>query len=703
MNFYWKIEAMNDEGIRKQFEGWLNGQLKRQSSHPVWTPSRVLWDEDWSLEAVPVQTGDLLETLCPKDLIRRIAAREALIQRSKEDPLRFLCEPPEYRRIDLECARKRRAMPGVPLMLWVSGGIRSSKTEFVTRRVASNFWWTPRAWCWGFHQTDTTSRSIQQARVYRFLPPEVRPDSGKLRKDRTTKFSYSEGTGFTGSQFNIYWECRNEIEEEYTGGGMFEFRFYGQDAGTMVGQELTCATEDELVPPQVVKLVDDRLLTRAGDTRDRKFLQRIQHAIELLEAGKSLPPSLLAAVYHGWQLISFTPKEGWTPSTSMFMQGATEYAHYDPTPQVQLAMQEAIAAMPTPELQQAKAAELSANPWTLAGITSVPAFAQPVDPRKLVAFLPTFVNVFKGNWPGAVESVQGRSRETIEITLFGLVRRNVQSLLPYDAARHKRTEQELWSSGTVFEVADPAPKKPWVIKWYMVDAACRKQIVQEWPCETWEIEGVGLPGPWAVPSESDKLNGDPGPAQQLILPRSWDDYTRRIWQGRQRLAKRLRAVHGDRLKVKTVELNLSWKNRPDWTLEGEFVAVAESYMDSRFASLPTTSKGGQNSTAMEEMMDAENRIIWDQADGGSIEDGVMLIQAEMDADILGVPGFTVQAECTNSIFALNTYAFPEYSENTKKKDEACKDYIDPDRYFLKKDPIDFQTIDYAKLPQSFGY
>lgn len=696
---------MDKDQIETEFQAWLNAQLALQTPHPVRPSMQVLWDAGFSIDEVCLKTGTLIERVNPAELIGnrgRIAMRERLLQREKEDPLRFLCEPEEYRRIDLECARKRLAMPGVPLMLWVSGGIRSSKTEFVTRRVAANFWWTPKAWCWGLHQTDTTSRSIQQARVFRFLPPEMRPDSGKFRKDRTTKFSYSEGTGFTGSEFNIYWECQDERSETFTGGGKFEFRFYGQDPGTMVGQELTCATEDELVPPGVIKLVDDRLLTRAGDTRDKKFLARIQQAIELLEAGKSLPPPLLGAVYHGWQLISFTPKEGWTPSTSMFMQGAEEYAHYDPRPMVQRAMQEAIAAMPTPELQRVKADELAANPWTLAGIESVPAFAQPKDPRKLVAFLPTYANVFKGNWPGAVESMQGRSRETILITLFGIVRNNTNSLLGYEPA-HKVPESALPVAGTIYEVADPAPKKPWVIKWYVVDALNRKRVVQEWPCENWEIDGHGKPGPWAIASETDKINGDVGPAQHMELPRSWDDYTRRIWQGRMRLAERLRRVHGSALKIATEKRSLTWEGHPAWTLEGECVKVALSVMDSRFGSAPTAAKGGVYSTAIEEMIAAENGIPWELADGGRIEDGLLLMQAEMSRRELGIPGLTVQDECTNTIFAWSTYAFPEFRDGTPKKDEACKDFIDPDRYLLALDPTDQVPIDPSRMPQSFGY
>lgn len=680
------------ENIITEFQTWLNREVGKQSPHPVHPLWKVLWDQPFTLTDIPVQAGPLVERMAPTDLIRRIGQRERLLQLEKEDPVRYLCEPPEYRAIDLECARKRLAMPGVPLALWVSGGIRSSKTEFVTRRVSCNFWWTPGAWCWGFHQTDTTSRSIQQQRVYRFLPPEIKPDTGKFRKDKTTKFNYSEGNGFTGSEFNIYWDCRDESGKPIQGGGKFEFRFYGQDPGTMVGQELTCSTEDELVLPKVVKLVDDRLLTRSGDTRHPAFLARIQQAIEMLEAGLRLPPPLLAAVYHGWQLISFTPKEGWTPSTSMFLNGATEYGHYDPTPMLERAMREAIDCLPNAALREAKQRELAANPWTLAGIDSVPAFAQPADPRKLVAFLPTYANVFKGNWAGAVESVQNRSREHIEITLFGIVRRNVHSLLDYDPAVHRKPESELLSTGTIYEVADPSPKKPWVIKWYVVDAAGRKRVVQEWPCTNWEIEGHGKPGPWAVPSETDKLNGDKGPAYDLTLSRSWDDYTRRVWQGRQRLARRLRAVHGDKLQIQTEQRTLEWEGRPSWKLEGEFVKVAASWMDGRFASLPTVTKSGVNSTAIEEMKDAENGIPWDAADGGSIEDGIISMQAQMSCDLMGIRGLTAQDECTNTLFAWQTYTFPPDRDDTKRSDEACKDFIDPDRYLLAKNPEDITNI-----------
>jgi hypothetical protein len=664
----------------------LEPVLRRQVLHPVWGRLAVDWEAPHSVERLTVVVRGQRLVMSLGELDAALKRRESMIADSRRDPLRYLCEPEEYRRIDLEVVRKRLAMPGVQLMLWVSGGIRSAKTEFVTRRIAAHYWWTERAWCWGFHQTDTTSRSIQQARVARFLPPEMNPESGKLKKNRTTKFSYSEGTGFTGSEFNVYWDASDWRGEKKRMGGRFEFRFYGQDPGTMVGQELTCATCDELVPPGVVKLIDDRLLTRAAETREPAFMEAMQEAEKILERGEALPLPLLAKVYQGWNLISFTPKEGWTPSTAMFLQGARMYDFYDPRPMVQEAMEQVIASMPTPEARDKKRAELAENPWRLGSVDHLPRFAQPVDERKLVAFLPTYANKFAGNWPGAVQSMQGKSDEQIKITLFGIVSRNVQSLLGFDSGRHVRKESELPVEGTIYEVADPAPKKPWVLKWYLVDVLGRIWVVQEWPCQDWEIPEVGFPGAWAVPTEGDKLNGDKGPAQRLALPRDWTDYTRRMWMGRKRLAERLRKVHGDTLRVRTERVKMEWSDRPGEVIEGEVVEVARTLMDSRFAAAPTVSRGGEGSTPLEEMLETEHALDWEPASGAKEHDGIMLMQARMSSDVVGMPGMVCVEECRNTVFAWNTYTLPEDAEHARKNDEACKDFIDPDRYLVLMDP-----------------
>jgi hypothetical protein len=674
------------------FQAWLSGLLAKQEDHAGWPRWEVLWDEPFTLREVPVRCGALKTKVSVEQLQQLLRQRKNRLALEKSNPLRGIYVPQEWRAVLLEMIRKRLEQPGVQLTLWVSGGIRSSKTEFLTWLASACFWYTPQAWVWGVHETDVTSRSIQQARVYRFVPPQHKTSTGRHKKELTAQFNYSEGNGFTGGQFVMYWNAEQEDGSELECGGRFEFRFYGQDPGTMVGQELTHATSDELIPPSILKLIDDRLLTAAAATRKPEFLQRLMEAQRILERGDRLPLALLALVGLAWQTVSFTPKLGWTPSTALFLQGAELYDYVDPRPWVTEAMEEVIGSMPTEAARKAKRAELEEHPWRLGTITRVPRFAQPADSRKLVAFLPTYTNKFKGNWAGAVQAMQGKTDEEINKTLFGVVTRNVQSLLGYDPAVHKMPESALPSVGTIYEVSDPAPKKPWVIKWYLVDTVGRKRVLQEWPCETWEVEDHGLPGPWATASESDKLNGDPGPAQQMDLKRGWDDYTRRVWQGRQRLAQRLRKVHGDALRIATEERVLEWSDRPNWKLEGEFVKVAASWMDGHFAQEPTINKAGANSTAIEQMNTAENAIIWDRAAAGRIDDGVMLLQAALSSEVMGIRRLTTQDECTNTIFAWLTYSFPQHGDNTTRKDEACKDFVDPDRYLEVENPEDESNV-----------
>lgn len=673
------------EAIKDAVRQRLEMDLARQLPHPVHPRVEVVWTEPWDIMRCTIRVGGIVEQVQPEMVARRVAQRNQRIAKEAKDPLRYLCEPDEYRLIDLEVVRKRLKNPGVQLILWVNGGIRSSKTEFCTRRISANFWYTPDAWCWAFHETDTTSREIQQVRVKKFIPQEMAPDTGKHKADLETKFSYSEGAGFRGSEFYIKWDAANEKGEIQHCGGRFGFRFYGQSDGTMVGQEITCCTWDEKIPPNLVKLIDDRLLTRAADTRDPKFMERMLEAEAILARGDKLPLPLLGAIYHGWQLGSFTPKLGWSASCATFLLNARKYGWYDPRPMVQVAMQQAVDAMPTPELREAKLKELEAKPWTLGTVTQVPRFAQPMDERRLVAYLPTYANKFKGNWPGAVQSMQGQSDEQIRITLFGDVDKDWTSQFPYHREKHVQDWDVVPRVGTIFEYVDPAPRKAWVIKWFLVDAVGRKWVLQEWPCPSWEIEGHGLPGPWALPSETDKRNGDAGPAQSLRLGWDYSHYTRLIWQGRQRLAKAFEGSRGGRFQGALERRSLTWAGRDSWKLDGEFVMPAETRLDKRFASAPTVAMG-RAMTILDALLLEDNAPDWQASFSPSIEAGNLMIEAAMASDLMGMPGLMCLRECENTQFTWATYTVPEFKTDTTATDEACKDFRDPDAYFLASEP-----------------
>lgn len=649
----------SDIQIKNAIQQHLEPLLAKQDRHPVHPLVEVLWSEPHDLAGCTIRVGGLIERVPPEVVVRRVMQRMKMIAKESRDPLRHACEPDMWRRIDLAMCQKRLENPGQVLEVLITGGIRPGKTEGATRRINASFFYTPRSWCVGLHETDITSRSIQQVRVHRFLPPELDSDSGKHKRDKRTKFSYSEATGFTGSEFNLYWNCHDESGQPMECGGRFEFRFYKQDLSTLQGMELTCATSDELVPVNIVKTIRERLATRAADTAEPAFLARIERAKAMLERGEPLPVALLGAIYHSTHLITFTPKEGWNATVSSFLQGAQKYA------------------WETSELLQAKGGVKDPR---------VPRFAQPVEKTRLVAYLHTADNVMRPAWPAVRQMLDGKSETEIRLVAYGDVDKSwANTFGNYDDARHVRTWKDWPTEATVYEICDPAGSKPWVVMWIMVDPVGRRWITQEWPCPRWEIEGYGLPGEWALPSETERRNGDAGPAQRLRLFWSRARYTRLIWEGRKRILEKLKE-HGVEWKGRWQQKTLTWKGHDDWKMEGRFVEVADSWMDSRFAATKTENDDKEVVTLLEAMWEEENAIEFLPAPGDRLVEGDQMIQEALSDETLGLPMMLVNEECENTRFMFGTYSVPEFRDHTKATDEACKDFRDPVAYCELKKP-----------------
>lgn len=642
--------------LRERLEKFLATQIP----HPVWARIEVLWDQPYDLAGVWTKAGNLIEHVTHDELLKRVQARNRQIKGEESDPLRFSCEPDIWRRIDIEMCKKRLELPGEVIELLVTGGMRPGKTEGATRRVMAHHFYTQKAHTWCLHQIEDTSKRIQQKRVWRFFAPELKSEDGKMKKGVRTNCTYRESNGFTGNMFLIYWNVKDESGREAECGGECDFLFYKQDIATLQGSEITIATSDELVPLPVVKSVAERLTTRAADTAKPEFLDRIRLALSILESGRALPLSLLAAVYHSSHIITFTPKEGWTPTVNFFLQGARKY--------------------------QMEPAEMLVNK---AGVLNpqVPRFAQPKDKNKLVAYLFTQDNVIKPAYPALKMLYMSKSEKEIRVALYGDVDKDWQTQFPgFSEDRHVRPWKDMPRDGTIYEICDPGGRKPWVLMWILCDVAGRHWILQEWPCESIPIEGA-LPGPWAIASENDNVNGDAGPAQQLKLKWARARYTHLLWQMRMRIASKFRET-GEAYKGQWKPIKLQWSQFPDWTLEGECVMCHLSIMDSRFGKAPTESATtpGETVTVLEAMSEEENAIDFIPASGDSLNEGDLLINGALDDDILGLPGLIVNAECTNTIFTLLTYSLPPFREHTKATDEACKDFRDPIAYYLKAGP-----------------
>jgi len=254
------------------------------------------------------------------------------------------------------------------------------------------------------------------------------------------------------------------------------------------GFELTSAWPDELVPLPHVKALVERLATRAADTSQSKFLARIKNAVELLEKGKRLPTALLGALYHSVLVVSFTPKEGWNETVGYFLNGAVK-SDFEISPDL----------VNKPGVKDPR----------------VPRFAQPPDPTKLVGYIFTSDNIRRPAYPAVRASLLDASEYETRITLHGDVDRDWTTLFGgYDEAKHVKTWADVPRDGTLYELCDPAASKPRFFDWILVDVVGRIWVLQEWPCPRIPIDGIGLPGMWAVPSQGKNINGDKGASLQ---------------------------------------------------------------------------------------------------------------------------------------------------------------------------------------------
>lgn len=194
-----------------------------------------------------------------------LATRRELIKLAETDPLNYGYELPSWARADGRIALGDREVA-------ILGGNRSAKTEYCARKVVETLLAKPGARAWCFHENLKVSRSIQQSRVHKFLPPDLR---NRGKQGRVTKISYTQATGFTEETFVL------------PNGSQCWFMLYSADPKQIEGEELDIAWCDELVPLQVLQTLRFRLATRAG---------------------------LL--------LVSFTPIDGLTPTMRELRSGA---------------------------------------------------------------------------------------------------------------------------------------------------------------------------------------------------------------------------------------------------------------------------------------------------------------------------------------------------------------------------------------------
>lgn len=171
------------------------------------------------------------------DVLKR---REEKIQAEITDPYRHGYEPESWADADT------LLMGGNELL--IMGGNRAGKTEYAAKRVMQLLCTRPNSRIWCLHTTSQTSIQMQQAVIWKYMPPEFK----NAKKTKVTNIQYSQKNGFTDATFVL--PNRSQCF----------FMNYGQEKKVIEGGEPDLIWCDELVPQDWIETLRYRLVTRSG-------------------------------------------------------------------------------------------------------------------------------------------------------------------------------------------------------------------------------------------------------------------------------------------------------------------------------------------------------------------------------------------------------------------------------------------------------
>lgn len=597
-----------------------------------------------------------------------VEAREEAIENMTRHPMECCWVPDDWWLFLLELVKKRLEHPGAVLELFVSGGIRSGKS-FIGAWLSDCHWmYTPGSFVFCLSETEETSKDLQQVPIEYFLPPAVTGGArGSIKQNKHERLKFSGGA-FTGGAFERYLNVEDENGNVIRGGGKMRFRFFSQSVRRYRGFAVSFAWCDEAAPVDHVQAVNDRLASRAIETKEPghvKRMQRLKHILERLvdkRPGAERPhPALLGALMHGVLLLTYTPEEGWTPTVRRYLQGAEK-----------------------PERFKVVAPELSGRPGVLD--PKVPRIAYPAVSTRMVGYLHTSQNRMVNVYPEESKKSAQYDERTVRIKLYGDAESAEDVLFgpSFDMETHVIPWARVPRDLTVYEILDPASARPYVFMWVGVDVAGRLYVLQEWPCPSVRIEG-NMPGEWAVTSRVERVNGDEGPAQKLRLRWGPARYVGLAWEMRRRLFQKFETT-GGRFEGRSETVNIGSKSGAfPWEVSGEVVTPYEERMDSRFAKT-AVGVGDEVVTLQDALVDAEHGILYLEASGVPDEVGNTQIASKLNERLLGMPGLMVVEDCENTIFMLRNYALPPFSETTRRRDEACVDFRDALAYAVLAGP-----------------
>lgn len=378
------------------------------------------------------------------------ALRAEAMRMEAADPFRHGYEPEIWKRADAALKAKREEFPVGVIEELDLGGNRAAKTERAAKRLVELMVRKPGAKVWFLQSTQTISRQSQQPIVWKYIPPEWKPVSGRSKRDITTKINYTQAGGFTEDTFVL------------PNGSQGWFKFYSVSVSDVEGPELDAAWPDELVTPEWLEFLRYRLVTR-----------------------------------NGYLLTTFTPVEGYTATVKTYLDRAKTIEEEDAE---LLPIRDKDGTITSyekvPKIQQS-------------GIERaiIVYFATADNPY---GNYPSMRETLKGK---SRETILMRAYGVPSKTFgaaFPMFRRNVHVI----TSEQWLDIQKKHSDMTRYHLVDPCSGRNWFMIWVACPSPGKKIIYREWPSTGHRgayIPGIGDPGDWAISGKA--VDGEKGPAQ----------------------------------------------------------------------------------------------------------------------------------------------------------------------------------------------
>lgn len=627
---------MNDALLTPDLLSEIDAALRAQVDHPVHERIRARSVNGQLQVWLPQVQAFAPCTL--EELTGMVSARSEAIQWEEMDPFNHGYEPQAWDEIDWEICRLRVRNPGVVIQPLICGANGGGKTFYCASRYVHALVQGRDYLGWSFSQDDRNSAAVPQKTVYHFLPQEYKTQKGSVKRTGTVKLNYTKASGFTDGRFGLH------------NGAVSEFRFYTAEISTLEGVRPHLAWMDEEFEVAWLEAVERRLLTHAGKTK--VLIPKFKELLRQKEENPHLkfPRELLHELFLGVQLISFTPKNGYTPTFREFMRGGTWVREIDA------------------ELLPRK--DEHGNP---AGYERMPKLVHCAKPTRLVYFLHAWDNPHGGNWEGMKKMAADKTAQEIKWWAYGVAEATTGVVFTqFNRTAHVRPLAMVPREGTWYHRVDPCNgTRNFFMIWVKVSPLEEHVVVREWPQEDDFIPyGVGHPGPWALPSTGKRKDGDMGPAQHA-WGFGFDKMVEEIRRVELELGRLERPDLGDRAPPITVldgcRMMDGRAGNTQTMLHSSSATLIQVFASYGLYFLPAVKDSGTQEGS--HIVKEGAKFVDDMLDYD--KEGAVLNQATGLYDFHGKgPRLFIAENCTNLIFAMENWT------GADKGDGATKDPID---------------------------